>query len=88
MTEHEASIDMDKLPRVQYLILEVLAARWRTGELNWTFPSRLLPHVARLGATGLVGWKSGIMPRTFMVWLTEEGKRRVLNPTYVPPNER
>jgi hypothetical protein len=36
----DASVNVDNLPASQYLVLEVLAARYRLGEPFWTFPSR------------------------------------------------
>ena len=32
--------DTDSLPPTQYLVLDVLAARYRLGENAWTFPAR------------------------------------------------
>ena len=82
------ALDTDNLPPTQYLILEVLAARHRLGEQLWTFPTRLRSYVERLADLGLVGWKSGIAPKTVMVWLTEAGGRAAMDESYVPPNER
>ncbi|MEV0726024.1 hypothetical protein AB0I37_25000 [Micromonospora purpureochromogenes] len=81
-------VDTDKLPAAQYLILEVLAARYRTGEVAWTFPARLRRECDRLADTGLIGWKSGVAPKTVIAWLTDAGKRASMSETYVPPNER
>ncbi|MBM0203249.1 hypothetical protein JNW90_09095 [Micromonospora sp. STR1s_5] len=79
-------IDTDDLPPTQYLILEVLAARHRTSETLWTFPSKLRPHMEALERLGLIQWKSGIVPKTVMAWLTEQGKSASTSSTYVSPN--
>ncbi|MFE9955855.1 hypothetical protein [Micromonospora sp. NPDC005299] len=83
-----APLDTDELPPTQYLILEVLAARYRTGETLWTFPARFRSHIGQLADIGLIGWKSGVAPLTVMAWLTEAGKKASMSETYVPPNER
>jgi hypothetical protein len=80
-------IDTDDLPPTQYLITEVLAARHRTGEHMWTFPSRLRAHMTALGEAGLIGWKSGIEPNTIRAWLTDAGRASVLGDGYVTPND-
>jgi hypothetical protein len=81
-----ATIDTDELPPVRYLIMEVLAARYRTGETTWTFPSRLRRSLEALAGLGLIGCKSGVAPRTYIAWLTDAGKASALSDTYVPPN--
>lgn len=73
------------LPPAQYLIMEVLAARWRTGEPTWTFPQRLRPHVTALAAAGLVEWDRGGQPRTLLVWFTDRGRAVATTGTYEPP---
>lgn len=83
-----AAIDPEELPPTQYLILEVLAARYRTGEVAWTFPARFRSHVEQLADIGLIGWKSGVVPRTVLAWLTEVGRKSATSDTYVAPNER
>lgn len=79
------AVDVDSLPPTQYLILEVLAARWRTGEELWTFPSSLRPAVRALADLGLVGELNGITPKTVRVRLTEAGKTAALSEDYQPP---
>ncbi|WP_422744289.1 hypothetical protein ACN27B_08560 [Micromonospora sp. WMMD754] len=78
--------DADDLPPTQYLILEVLAARHRTGETLWTFPAKLRPHMDALANLGLIGWKSGITEGTIRAWLTEQGLAAAISPTYITPN--
>ena len=77
--------DTDELPPVCYLIMEVLAARYRTGEHTWTFPSKLRWHLLVLADAGLIGYKSGVAPRTYLAWLTDKGRQAALSPTYTVP---
>jgi hypothetical protein len=81
-------VDVDSLPPIQYLILEVLAARYRLGEHSWTFPTRLRGHADKLADAGLVGWKHGNLPRTILVWLTDTGRKASMSDTYTPPGRQ
>jgi hypothetical protein len=49
-------VDVDALPTIGLLNLKVLAARWRLGEHNWTFPIRLQAALDALHARGLL-WR-------------------------------
>lgn len=69
----------------QLLVLEVLAARYRLGERIWPFNTRCRPAVRALADKGLVGWKGGIVEDTVLAWLTDEGRKGVLDDSYVPP---
>lgn len=82
-------LDVDNLAPTHYLILEVLAARYRLGEALWTFPSRPAIVVAldKLADLDLVGWKGGVAPKTVRVWLTETGRKAALSETYEPPGD-
>jgi hypothetical protein len=73
------------LPPTQLLMLEVLVARHRCGESAWTFPREHRPIAEALESRNLVWWKSGIVERTILVGLTEEGRRECLSQDYVPP---
>lgn len=88
MTDTSTPVDTDTLPPTQYLILEVLAARHRTGEVLWTFPSHLRPHMKKLAEAGMLGWKSGIVEKTVRAWLTDAGRAAVLLDGYEPPKHR
>lgn len=79
-------VDTDGLPPTQCLVMEVLAARWRTGERMWTFPTAVKPAIRRLENLGLVGWQAGSAYRTVHVWLTDAGRAAVLSDTYEPPD--
>lgn len=81
----EGTIDIDALPPTQYLVMEVLAARRRTGEITWTFPSRITPALRALEAIGAVWWKAGVAQGTCVAGLTDRGQRSALSPTYVTP---
>jgi hypothetical protein len=78
--------DVDSLPPTQYLILEVLAARYRLGEHTWPFPSRLNAAGEALAAAGLIAWVSHPAPYTRRAWLTDVGKAAVLLGDYQTPD--
>lgn len=78
----------EDLPPTEYLVMEVLAARARTGETHWTFPNRVRPALRSLASKGLIGWKSGIVEHTSRAWLTLDGEHLFLDLDYVPPHER
>lgn len=83
-----ADIDTDALPPTQYLILEVLAARWRLGEPFWTFPDRLKPAARALQQAGLVWTNSSPTPRCFQVSFTDAGRNAAMSDSYSPPVHR
>lgn len=74
--------DVDNLPITQYLIMEVLAARHRTGEPGWNFPKRARRQLDALATYGLIGYRSWSEPNTYQAWLTEKGKTAVLSEAY------
>lgn len=78
--------DNNKLPPTQYLILEVLAARYRTGEHLWTFPVSVGKQLRELEAAGLVSLMNGVAPRTHRAKLTEKGIRATIETGYSPPH--
>lgn len=60
---------MTDLPPTQYLVMEVLAARHRTGEPYWTFPSSLRQTLDALVRADLVdAFNSPADP-----WINREG---------------
>lgn len=69
------------------LVLEVLTARVRLGEQLWTYSTRFTPAVRSLEEAGWVGWKSGIVENTILVWPTPQLLEDAswFSPTYVPP---
>jgi hypothetical protein len=77
--------NVDARSPIQYLVLDVLAARHRLGEQVWTFPLRLKTALKVLAAEGLIGWKPGVNQGTALVWLTDAGRAAVLSETYEPP---
>jgi hypothetical protein len=80
-------VDVDKLPAIQELVLEVLAARHRLGEQIWTLSRKqgVTKALSVLEGLGLVGYDSGVVEGTWKAWLTAEGREAVFSPTYVPP---
>lgn len=84
--DQPAPIDVDSLPPTQYLILDVLAARHRTGEQVWTFPSRFTNQFRILSEAGLVDF-DGAGKKTLRAWLTDAGREAVLLDGYTTPNE-
>lgn len=76
------SIDVDRLPPVQYLILEVLAARYRLGEVVWPFSAHLRAALRALEQLGLISVQGGNVPQTMRASLTESGKLAVLSASY------
>lgn len=76
---------MTDLPPTQYLVMEVLAARARTGEPFWTFPSVLRHQLDALVRAGLVNVLSSPAPASLRVCLTKAGREHVLKPGYVTP---
>lgn len=80
--------DADQLPPVQYLILELLAARVRTGEQVWSFPDRLRPQLRKLAEAGLIGWKSSPAPGACHAWFLEPGRTLMLLDDFQTPVTR
>lgn len=78
--------DPDRLPPTQYLILDVLAARYRLGEPYWSFPTSVRWALLGLQDAGLVEILGTAAPRAFRVRLTAAGKKLVVTDTYSPPN--
>lgn len=73
-------VDVDSLPPMQEMMLDVLAARYRTGEHLWTFPTKpaFVRAAHQLARLGLVGMGGGVAPKTIQVWLTDAGEAAVL----------
>lgn len=76
-----------KLPPSQHLVAEVLIARKRLGHNVWTMSASAVTTKALKGLEerGLVSYKSGVIEKTWMVWLTDHGKDTLLYPNYVAP---
>lgn len=78
-------VNIANLPPTQYLVLEVLAARARTGEHLWTFPSNLGPALHALENVGLISTMHGVAPASIRARLTETGRAYTLKSNYVTP---
>lgn len=70
------------------LVLEVLAARYRTGETYWTFDTNVGPALRRLERAGLIHSLGSGPPGTERVRLTDAGKQVALLDSYVTPNDQ
>lgn len=70
------------------LVLEVLAARYRTGENYWTFDTNVGPALRRLERAGLIVSLGSAQPGTEQVRLTDAGKKAALLEDYLTPNDQ
>lgn len=79
LAAHEALVSSDidtalvVLTPSEDLVMEVLAARYRTGERLWTFESRHRRTIDSLADKGLVSPLHGIVENTVRASLTETG---------------
>lgn len=80
---------VDALPLTQYLILEVLAARLRTGEDVWIFirTRGMLSALSALSDAGYLTYQ-GDVTGNFRAALTHYGRRMLLDEGYLPPAQR
>jgi len=69
------------------LVLELLIARTRLGHHIWTLSanSTVKKALSSLEVKGEVGWKHGIVERTYLAWLTDDAKIRHMSNDYVAP---
>jgi hypothetical protein len=74
-----------KLPLTQELIVEVLIARSRLGELLWPFPTSAGKSLKALADREIIGYQSASVEKHYNAWFTESGKKRYLSYNYVPP---
>lgn len=85
MIKHRSRYDMllrqsnpaDAFTPTEYLVMEVLVARWRLGLDTWTFPTQLRKTLYNLARDGFLNYKSGIAPGSLNVWLTEQGAKEL-----------
>ena len=75
----------DELPPTQYLVLEVLAARYRLGEKTWSFPTSLERALMALQSAGLVDTFGSTRPKTLRARLTDKGIAASMDMTYSTP---
>lgn len=64
---------LDGFTPTEYLVMDVLAARWRLGEDCWTFPSALSKTLGRLSRKDYISFKSGVVQGTEIAWLESRG---------------
>lgn len=74
-----------KLTPTENLALEVLIARYRTGEHLWTFDSEATKALNKLEEKGLVFTMHGTVEHTIRAGLSEKGKKKFIG-DYTPPN--
>lgn len=84
-----SAAELDALPPLQLMVLEVLAARYRLGEVLWTFTAHTstVRAIRALEAAGLVTSMGGIVPRTIRASLTPSGVASATSPTYRVPDQ-
>jgi hypothetical protein len=58
----------------EWLIMEVLAARWRLGETTWHFPNTLKPALKRLAERDWIAYKAATVEGHQRAWLRTDGK--------------
>jgi galactose-1-phosphate uridylyltransferase len=73
------------LPLTQELIVEVLIARYRLGEVLWPFPNKAVKSLKALTDKGIIGYQSAPTQGSYNVWFTDKGKKDYLSFNYVPP---
>jgi hypothetical protein len=76
----------EDLPPTQYLVMEVLAARARTGDDLWPFPTSVKWALLALADAGLITVMHGNVPGSLRARLTEAGRKHSLKPDYAPPS--
>lgn len=65
--------------------MEVLAARYRTGDLLWTFDKKHYKSLEALASLGLVKTMHGIVENTVRASLTDAGVEMYISENYTPP---
>lgn len=78
-----AEVTYEELTPTAQLILELLQARFLTGESSWPF-KRSTPTtkaLKELNQADLVGFKSSVAgPDWYQVWMTDEGREFMTDP--------
>lgn len=77
-----------KLTPTEYLVLDVLIARYRLGEHLWTFPSNVSRAIDSLAAKGLCHSMNGVTDHTVRAILTDAAVAEYISHKYVPPIAR
>lgn len=72
----------------QELVMEVLTARFRLGEMFWTFRGRHEKTLRELEKLGLVEIMHGVVDDTVRASLTPLGEGMFVSRNYTPPIER
>jgi hypothetical protein len=73
LTSAEVTLE-DLLAPDEYLLMELLVARYDLGHASWTFPPRLNPTLNRLDRQGLTQWRALPDRKGWTkAWLTPQG---------------
>lgn len=78
---------MSEFTPMEHLVIEVLIARHRLGELLWTFDKSAKRCIENLAAKGWVDSMNGIVENSVRARLTSKGRARWLSYPYNSPNE-
>lgn len=81
MTEHQ-------LTPTEELVMEVLSARYRLGETQWSMSTKHGKSLAALADKGMLTFRSGVTERTYLVQMTEEGRTEYVTKGYTAPLEK
>lgn len=76
---------LEGLTPTQYLIMSTLVARYRLGEVIWTFPKEVRKQIEELSSLGLVVSMSGMVEGTVRASLTEGAVKEWISPSYTAP---
>lgn len=63
----------DDITPTEYLMMEVLVARYRLGQVFWHFPKSMRSIARKLDARGFTFWSYGIAPDSIRVSLCRTG---------------
>ena len=85
VTTAEDVPEIELLTPSEDLVLEVLAARYRLGEVVWTFELRHRSAINRLINRSLVETHDSLIPKTIRVSLTATGKLGIFHKDYTAP---
>lgn len=69
--------NLDGFTPTEYLIMEVMAARWRLGIELWPFPTAFAKTIRKLEDDGFVWYKDGNVENTLLVAITSQGASRM-----------
>lgn len=80
--------DIEKLPPMQGLILEVLVARRRLGETWWPFDAKITPQLHTLANKGMIEVRDGVFEHTRVAKITDATFAMCTESDYKPPDPK